>query len=112
METTTGMSAPPIGMMRRKPSAKAIKAISQNRLSAPLETKATTSTTIRTPSPRLSQCWPGKVIGAPLISAWSLAKAMTEPEKVTAPIARPSDISTSEAPWIWPCVPMPKLSGL
>ena len=32
----------------------------------------------------------------------SLAKAMTEPVKVIAPMATPSDISTSEAPWIVP----------
>jgi hypothetical protein len=111
MDTTTGMSAPPIGMMSRKPSAKAISAISQNRESEPVDTNPTTSATIRTPSPRFSQCWPGKMIGAPLINACSLAKAMTEPEKVTAPMARPSDISTSDPPWMSPRVPMPKLSG-
>ena len=83
------MSAPPIGMMIRKPSPKASSAISQNSIWLPVATNATISTTSSTPRPRFSLCWPGKVIGAPLISACSLANAISEPEKVMAPIARP-----------------------
>ena len=63
------------------------------------------------PSARFSQCCPLNRIGAPDIRPSSLAKAMTEPEKVMAPMARPSDISTSELPWMSPAWPMPKLSG-
>ena len=57
------------------------------------------------------RCWLAKVIGAPLISACSLANAITEPEKVMAPMASPSDISTRLWAWIWPGVPMPNASG-
>jgi hypothetical protein len=37
---------------------------------------------------------PGRMIGAPLIRADSFRNAITEPVKVKAPIATPSDIST------------------
>ena len=55
-------------------------------------------------------CWPGNVIGAPLISACSLANAISEPEKVIAPMARPSDISIRLSVWMWSGVPMPNAS--
>ena len=54
------------------------------------------------PSARFSWCWPGNVIGAPFISACSLANAISEPEKVIAPIASPSDISIRLCVWILP----------
>ena len=41
----------------------------------------------------------------------SLRKAITEPVKVTAPMAAPSDISTRLALWIAPTRPMPKAAG-
>ena len=66
---------------------------------------------IAPPMPALMRCWLAKVIGAPLISACSLANAITEPEKVTAPMASPSDISTRLWAWILPGVPMPNASG-
>ena len=43
--------------------------------------------------PRLSRCWPRKTSGAPVISSWSLAKATTEPVKVSAPMTTPKLIS-------------------
>ena len=44
---------------------------------------------------RLSQCRAGSSSGLPLIRAESLPKAITEPEKVTAPISTPRYISIS-----------------
>ena len=41
----------------------------------------------------------------------SLRKAITEPVKVMAPMAAPSDISIRLAVWMAPGVPMPKASG-
>jgi hypothetical protein len=41
----------------------------------------------------------------------SFRNAITEPVKVSAPMATPSDISTRLAPWMCPGVPMPKASG-
>jgi len=54
----------------------------------------------------------GSRIGAPLMLPFSLAKAMTEPVKVTAPMARPSDSSMIETVLMPPAaLAMPKLSG-
>ena len=41
----------------------------------------------------------------------SLANAISEPEKVIAPIANPSDISTSDCLWMWPGTPIPNAAG-
>ena len=62
-------------------------------------------------SPRFSLCWPGKLIGAPLMSACSLANAITDPENVMAPIASPSDISTRLSCGHGRALPIPNASG-
>ena len=54
---------------------------------------------------------PGSMIGLPLMRPDSLRKAITEPVKVMAPMATPSDISIRLWPWMWPSVPMPKAAG-
>ena len=41
----------------------------------------------------------------------SFAKAITDPVKVMAPMATPSDISTRLAPWIAPTMPMSNALG-
>ncbi len=98
------MSAPPIGMIRVTPIS---------RLSAKMAQKAQiavppliTSTTVRATMParmaRFSRWRAGSRIGAPLMLPFSLAKAITEPVKVTAPIARPTASSISDCRWIWP----------
>ena len=51
------------------------------------------------------------MIGLPLMLPLSLAKAITEPVKVKAPIATPIDISISACMWMAPASPMPKASG-
>jgi hypothetical protein len=53
----------------------------------------------------------GRMIGAPLMRPESFRNAITEPVKVTAPIAVPSDISIRLAVWMWPTLPMPKAAG-
>ena len=104
------MSAPPIGMIMRKPRPRARSAISQNNTCWPPEaTNPMTSRSSRIARPRLSQCCPAKVMGAPFISACSLANAIRLPENVIAPMARPSDISTR----LWVCMApgMPMLNA-
>ncbi len=59
----------------------------------------------------LIACRAGRMIGAPDMLPLSLRKAITEPVKVTAPMAAPIDISTKVAAWMWPGVPMPKACG-
>ena len=112
IDTTTGMSAPPIGRMMRKPRTSASSAIIQNRNWLPcVSTKIRISSASRMARPRLSQCWPLKIKGAPFMIPCSLAKAISEPEKVIAPMPRPKDISTRLCVWIAPRVPMRKASG-
>ena len=63
--------------------------------------------------PRLMTWRAGSMIGAPDILPFSLAKAMTDPEKVIAPMAAPSAISTRLTLRILPSAPrIPKASGL
>ena len=98
METTTGISAPPIGMMMSTPSTKAKASIKKNASQLSVRIKATPSPTVAMPKARLTMCWPLKVTGAPwksrnLYFPESLPKAMTEPLKVIAPIAAPKKSS-------------------
>ena len=53
----------------------------------------------------------GRMIGAPLMRPDSFANAITEPVKVSAPIATPSDISTRLARWIAPGTPISNAAG-
>ena len=69
------------------------------------------SSTIAIASVMLITCRIGKMIGFPLMRPESLRKAITEPVKVMAPIATPSDISTRLPVWMWPTVPMSKAAG-
>ena len=57
------------------------------------------------------RCRAGSRIDAPDMRPDSLAKAMTEPVKVTAPMAAPKDISTRLATRMLPGAPMPNASG-
>ena len=68
-------------------------------------------TTSAIASAMLMTCRAGRMIGAPLIRADSFRKAITEPVKVSAPMATPSDISTRLWVWMLPGVPMSKASG-
>src|ERR1700693_5122994 len=67
----------------------------------------TMSTTSSTASAMLMAWRAGRMIEAPLMRPDSFEKAITEPVKVMAPMATPSDISTRLAPWIAPTTPMP-----
>ena len=62
-------------------------------------------------SARLMTWRAGRMIGLPDMRPDSLAKAMTEPVKVMAPMATPSDISIRLAKWMAPGSPMPNASG-
>ena len=99
METTTGMSAPPIGTISSTPRTRDKKQMIQKAVRAcpPDAVRKITKTAMATPMARLSQCWPLKTMGALRIRPCSFMKAMTEPEKVIAPMAAPMDSSISEA---------------
>ena len=94
-EMTTGMSAPPIGSTNSTPNARAPRMIATS--SASFSTPAT----IATPRPmstasrrRLPYFWPGYVIGRPVMSSWSFAKAIMLPAKETAPMSAERTIAT------------------
>lgn len=61
--------------------------------------------------PIFSNCCPPNRIGLPDIRPCSFAKAMTEPEKVIAPMMVPSPISSKLPNGMLPSVPMLKLAG-
>ena len=93
IETTTGMSAPPIAMTMCTPKANAISVISIND-SVPPEmdsapTKAAPSQMQSSSMTRLIALRPFSSIGLLVTTPLSLPNAMTEPVKVTAPIRTP-----------------------
>ena len=92
MDTTTGMSAPPMGMIRVMPITRASAKMPQKAQSAvpPERARTKISTTMPMASARFSRCRAGSRIGAPLMLPFSLAKAIREPVKVMAPIATPT----------------------
>ena len=65
MEITTGMSAPPIGMMISTPSARVMRTMIQKVTPDWPLTKAMIMTMVSRPRPRLSQCCIGKTTGLP-----------------------------------------------
>ena len=99
MDTTTGMSAPPIGMMMSTPITKLSASIAKNAAQLPVNMKVRPRPSNTRPSTRFSLCWPGKVTGAPwnrrnLYLPLSLPNAITEPLNVIAPMAAPRKSSS------------------
>ena len=109
---TTGMSAPPIGIMIKIPIKKDSARIDQNIASFWSSTIKIIKPKIEMPSIALKKCCPVKVRGAPEITPCSLPKAMIEPVNVMAPIASPSVISIKLAVLIFRKCPIPYASGL
>src|SRR5580692_8417428 len=90
IDTTTGMSAPPIGMMISTPSANAISVMMMNGSHDWVRKKITPKPTMPMASIRLIRCCPAYTTGAPwksrnLYLPDSLPNAITEPENVIAP---------------------------
>ena len=93
IDTTTGMSAPPIAITMWTPNSSAITVITASGIRPAWMSCACRNCTpnqITPSSPaRLSQWRAGSSSGLPPILPDSLPKAMTEPENVTAPIRMP-----------------------
>ncbi len=94
-DITTGMSAPPIGsvIIRPNKSASTKNATMRGEVSCPV-TSITPMTTAAARTAMFTARWPGntkRLSSQP----WSLAKAMSDPEKLTAPINAPSTASDS-----------------
>src|SRR5258705_2444778 len=82
IEITTGMSAPPIGMIMSTPSTRAMILISQKSSALPDRTRPKMKKTSATASAMLMAWRNGRMIGAPLMRAESFRNAITEPAKV------------------------------
>ena len=84
---TTGMSAPPIGSTNATPrtSARTMRDTNENGTEATART-AITKPTIAAASSPLTSCWPGYVIGVPVISSCSFANATMLPANETDPM--------------------------
>src|SRR4029453_19404087 len=75
IEITTGMAAPPIGMMMRTPDRNDASVSSQNAAYLSVRTNHTVSSTIASASAMLMTCRIGSMIGAPLMRADSFINA-------------------------------------
>src|SRR5262249_17975683 len=111
IEITTGMSAPPIGMMMSTPNAKAAKTSSQKAIWLSARAKKAMSATMARARAMLMAWRAGRMMAAPLMRPDNFRNAITEPVNVTAPIATPSDISMRLDVWIAPTVPMSNAAG-
>ena len=97
MDTTTGMSPPPIEATRWTPSASAMTVTAMSTPSVGAMTNHTVSTANATSAPMFSRFLPGSTSGADLNRAESLPHATIEPVKVTAPMNTPM---TTSAWWM------------
>src|SRR5262249_25399782 len=79
MEITTGMSAPPIGMMISTPKRNEAKASSQKARWLSARANQTINTTMATASAMLMAWRAGRMIGAPLMRADSFTHPITQP---------------------------------
>ena len=97
IDTTTGMSPPPMAMTRCQPRNRARAVMTPRAIHAtepsPTMMNATISATEMTRIARLSRLRAGSSTGAPLIFSASFSPATTEPEKVTAPMNVPRNTS-------------------
>ena len=93
-ETTTGMSAPPMGRTMRMPNAEAATATTTSSHRLGDATSQAAPPSAATAESTVSTREPANVMGAPEIQPCNLPAAMSEPEKVTAPImtSRPTGI--------------------
>ncbi|CPU67646.1 Uncharacterised protein [Mycobacteroides abscessus] len=94
IETTTGMSPPPIDATRCQPSASDTTVSSSSGHTDGATTNHATSPRLATSAPRLSRFRPGSWSGADRVRPDSLRNATTEPVNVTAPTSTPSETST------------------
>ena len=98
MDTTTGMSPPPMAATRCTPRARAMTVMTTRQVQAAGEpsgrsAKATMRPRDTSSAARLSRLRPGSVMGRPGILPASLRAAMTDPVKVTAPTNTPRKTS-------------------
>ena len=92
-EISTGTSAPPMGSTKMTPSTSDSPRMIQTNAMFPVTSARMIITAMATPTSALMTCWPGYVIGRPVISSWSLTKATALPEKDTDPMSTPRSTS-------------------
>ena len=95
IDTTTGISAPPMEATKCQPNASAMAVITIRANQLPLAlTNTNISTNDTNSAARFSLCLCGNLSGLLLILPLSLPKATSEPVNVTAPIKMPRNTST------------------
>ena len=112
METTTGISAAPIGIIIKKPMRKARMVNPQKKFWFWFKLNKITTDIKTIPRKAFKKCWNLKVMGLPDIIPCNFPNAIIEPEKVFAPIAEPKLISIRLAIGILPESPIPYALGL
>ena len=97
-ETTTGMSAPPMGITSRTPRTRAAAARAKyiSGVGSPAA-NATPAASMPRKSTALAVFCNGNTTGLPVTTPCSLPKAMKLPDRVTAPISVPRTIVAAEA---------------
>ena len=101
-EMTTGMSAPPIGSTNATPriSARTSKERKEKGIDA-IASTAMAKPMIAAASSPLTICCPGYVIGVPVISSWSLARATMLPANEMEPITMLNTLGKTSAKGGW-----------
>ena len=97
-EITTGMSAPPIGKVKKTPrSSAASRSVgkAQSGSTPSVATNQIARPSIASRTPPLTICCPGYVTGRPVITSWSLRNAIIEPERLIAPMIAESTSETA-----------------
>ena len=111
MDTTTGISAPPMGITTKKPNSIETITIVQKIDGDWFITKITINEIIITSIKAFIVCWNLKTIGFPETVPWSFPNASTDPENVIAPIKVPMLISIRLLVPIDPTLPIPNDAG-
>ena len=114
MEMTTGMSAPPIGMMIRMPIDASDSPVISQKTNIGSSMKTSTATKHHeqpAPAGIERMAHRQKTIGLPDMRAVQLAAAMTEPVNVMAPMATPKRHLDQAAGEYALISPMPKAMG-
>ena len=111
IDITTGISAPPIGIIIKTPINNAVNVRAQKIKCDSVKENAIIINTKLMPIRRFIRCCFGNVSGDPDTKPCNFVNATIEPVNVIAPIVTPRPISTRLDVCIFPGLPMPIAAG-